>query len=194
MPLASLSLYSRATLVLWLACFALLAVGAKTANRDIRVAAQGSILSRIFKVGGMLCMFAVIYFPRLFHLPTAAANRSALIGLVGVFVCLAGVSLLMLARRSLGRNWSDLVVLKEGHQLIERGPYRWVRHPLYSGGVLGMLGSALTVGTRAAYAVVAICFVGLLVKSRQEEALLLQQFPEYAGYKRRVKSFIPFVF
>jgi protein-S-isoprenylcysteine O-methyltransferase Ste14 len=190
---AFLSPYSWTTLILWIGCFAWLAAGARTANQNVRVSGQGSVFLRIFKILSLVCLFVVIYCPQWVHLRRPAENRSSVIGLVGLLLCLAGISLLILARRALGRNWSDLVVVKSDHEVVQRGPYHWVRHPLYVGGILGFLGSALTVGTPAAYTVVAVCFVGLFVKSRKEEALLSQQLPGYASYKRRVKAFIPFV-
>ena len=62
---------------------------------------------------------------------------------VGVGVQIAGLTLAVLARRYLGRNWSGTVTLKRGHELICAGPYRYVRHPIYTGLLLAFVGSAL---------------------------------------------------
>ena len=83
--------------------------------------------------------------------------------------------------------------LKEGHELVTTGPYRYVRHPIYTGMLLAILGSALA--TTRAWLVV---FVGMVIycvySAWTEERLTLQQFPEqYAQYKRRTKALIPFV-
>jgi protein-S-isoprenylcysteine O-methyltransferase Ste14 len=117
----------------------------------------------------------------------AAAGRK----LAGaVLLCAAGALLIVLSRRALERNWSDLVLLKQNHELIHSGPYNWMRHPLYTGLILGLTGSALTVGSRASYGVAVFCFIGLFLKSRREEALLAREFPEYKEYRRRVKAFV----
>jgi len=65
---------------------------------------------------------------------------------------------------------------------------------VHGGLLLGLLGSALTSGNRAGYAITAFCFVGLLIKSRKEERLLARQFPMYREYQRQVMAFVPFVF
>jgi protein-S-isoprenylcysteine O-methyltransferase Ste14 len=54
----------------------------------------------------------------------------------GVVVCAAGAGVAIRARRILGRNWSGFVMIKQDHELIQRGPYRFVRHPIYTGIIL----------------------------------------------------------
>jgi protein-S-isoprenylcysteine O-methyltransferase Ste14 len=168
----------------------------KTANEGVRASdkSTANIAGRIFKVFSIMLMFLVLYVPQWFHLRVPPSNQSAIAGVIGVVLCLAGVLVFVLSRRALGKNWSDLVVLKEGHEVVYRGPYRWVRHPLYTGFVLGLFGSAMTIGTRSAYAVAALVFLGFVVKSRREEEMLSRQLPGYAQYKQQVKRFIPFVF
>ena len=85
------------------------------------------------------------------------------------------------------------MTVKEGHELVITGPYRVVRHPIYSGILLAMLGSALVVGTPW---LIAFVFVGayLAYCAKTEEQLMMQQFPnEYTRYKRKTKMLIPFV-
>jgi protein-S-isoprenylcysteine O-methyltransferase Ste14 len=192
----SFSIYSWITVILWIAAFAWLAPGVKTANEGVRASdkSTANIAGRIFKVFSIMLMFLVLYVPQWFHLRVPPSNQSAIAGVIGVVLCLAGVLVFVLSRRALGKNWSDLVVLKEGHEVVYRGPYRWVRHPLYTGFVLGLFGSAMTIGTRSAYAVAALVFLGFVVKSRREEEMLSRQLPGYAQYKQQVKRFIPFVF
>ena len=190
------SLFEWITIALWIAAALWLAAGAKTANEGVS-ASDANVLttiSRIAKVLAMLLMFLVIYVPQWFHLRAPSENRSTLTGIAGVALCLAGLLLFISSRRALGRNWSDQVVLKEGHEVVRRGPYRWIRHPLYVGLILALLGSAVAVGARAGYVVIALCFLGIFFKSKKEEAMLSRQLPGYAEYKRRVKGFIPYVF
>jgi protein-S-isoprenylcysteine O-methyltransferase Ste14 len=190
----SLSIYSWITMGLWCVLIIYIVRGARTANAEIEHPARMSVFSRVLKIVGMLYLFALIYFPRSVGIPARpmAAHHLGR-DLAGVVLCAAGVALVIASRRALGRSWSDLVVLKNNHELIQRGPYRWMRHPLYSGMLLAILGSAITVNTRVAYLAVPVVLFGFWVKSRQEEALLEQHFSEYRQYRQRVKAFIPFV-
>ena len=115
----------------------------------------------------------------------------------GVLICALGVVIAIWARRILGRNWSGLVMIKEDHELIERGPYRWVRHPIYTGLVLAMAGTVLAVKPTQAGVIACVVWVmAFYVKSQQEERLLVGEFGErYLEYRERVKAAIlPLVF
>ena len=85
--------------------------------------------------------------------------------------------------------------LKKDHELIQRGPYRLVRHPIYTGLLLAVFGSCLAEGGVGNLWVVGMVAVLLIVKLKAEEALLARQFPEaYLQYRRRVKALIPFLY
>ena len=113
---------------------------------------------------------------------------------LAAFFCLGGVLLCIWARAVLGRNWSGTVTLKENHELIVRGPYRLVRHPIYTGLLMMLAGTALQQGRLASLFAVVVVFVALWIKLRQEEELMVKQFPaEYPSYCARVKRIIPFV-
>ncbi len=73
---------------------------------------------------------------------------------------------------TLGRNWSSRVTLKVGHELIQRGPYHVVRHPIYTGLLTMVLGSAILLGYIGAFVGMLVFFAGLWIKLRQEEALM----------------------
>jgi len=86
------------------------------------------------------------------------------------------------------------VTLKEGHELVERGPYRFVRHPIYTGILTMFFATALAQGHLSGFLGTLLMFVSFWIKLRDEEKLMLQQFPErYADYRRRAKRIIPFV-
>jgi protein-S-isoprenylcysteine O-methyltransferase Ste14 len=110
-------------------------------------------------------------------------------------VTAAGLSVALWARAALGRNWSSAVVLKEQHDLIDRGPYAFVRHPIYTGVLLMALGTVAVSGTRAGVILFATMVAGLIVKARREERLLTTHFPElYPRYRARVRGrLIPFL-
>lgn len=122
-------------------------------------------------------------------------HSSLLIGLVADLITLAGLIIVLWSRKTLAGNWSSDVVIKENHELIERGPYAYVRHPIYSGLLLMVLGAAIISGRVGAFVVLAILFFGFWFKASQEERLLTKHFPDaYPNYKARVKAFIPFIF
>jgi|HubBroStandDraft_5_1064220.scaffolds.fasta_scaffold24997_3 protein-S-isoprenylcysteine O-methyltransferase Ste14 len=106
---------------------------------------------------------------------------------------IGGLILFIQSHRALGRNWSLEVVIQEKHELIETGPYAYIRHPLYSGVLLMFLGMALYCGRKACLIVFVYCFFGIYFKSQMEERLLARTFPAYSEYKRRTKALIPFI-
>jgi protein-S-isoprenylcysteine O-methyltransferase Ste14 len=113
----------------------------------------------------------------------------------GALVCVAGLIVCIWARVTLAGNWSSNVTFKQGHELIRRGPYRFVRHPIYTGILLMYLGTAIHLGLLRAGIGVLLTFIGFWIKYRQEEALMLQHFPDqYPVYRKRVKALVPWVF
>lgn len=83
---------------------------------------------------------------------------------------------------------------REDGQLIERGAYRLVRHPIYGGLVLGSVGWGLVVASPAALVGALLLLVFFDLKSRREEAWLLDRYPAYAAYQARTRRMVPFVF
>lgn len=110
---------------------------------------------------------------------------------IGIFLCVAGMAFLVWARQSLGKNWSQTVAAKVGHELVTTGPYRYVRHPMYAGGLLASLGSALVRGGAWVFLILGSLF---LWRVGAEDKLMARQFPnEFAAYKKRRKALIPFL-
>jgi protein-S-isoprenylcysteine O-methyltransferase Ste14 len=100
---------------------------------------------------------------------------------------------LVRGRQYLGRNWSQTVAVKIEPELITSSPYRYVRHPMYAGGLLACIGSAIVAGGAWIFLLV---ILGILFFWRigAEDKLMAQQFPnEYPDYKKRTKGLIPFV-
>jgi protein-S-isoprenylcysteine O-methyltransferase Ste14 len=112
---------------------------------------------------------------------------------IGVVLFLAGLGLAVWARVHLGRNWGMPMTRKDEPELVTSGPYRFVRHPIYSGLLLAMLGTALAT---TLYWLIALVIVGsyFLFSARVEERMLEGEFPStYPGYRAHTKMLIPFV-
>jgi protein-S-isoprenylcysteine O-methyltransferase Ste14 len=119
--------------------------------------------------------------------PESETIKAASIVLVAV-----GVAIAIWARRHIGEYWSSRVALKEDHHLIQSGPYARVRHPIYSGMLLAMIGTGLFVGEWRAIIGVLLVFAAHWQKARREEKLLASEFgPIYQEYCGRTGSLIP---
>jgi protein-S-isoprenylcysteine O-methyltransferase Ste14 len=110
-------------------------------------------------------------------------------------LAITGLAVLLWARVTLGSNWSGSVVFKENHELVTRGPYAFVRHPIYTGLLTMVLGDVIFSGVVGGIVWFVILFMLLWLKSRAEESLMTRHFPaEYPAYRGRVKALVPFVF
>jgi protein-S-isoprenylcysteine O-methyltransferase len=141
--------------------------------------------SRLLHMAIMAAVFALPFSARLHVGPLAwrFVPDSPVIAWTGLALTAAGCAFAIWARLLLGGNWSSSVTVKQDHRLIRRGPYAIVRHPIYSGFLLGLLGTAL-----------ALASIGWRMKSRREEAFMTAEFgAEYTRYQREVKALIPFV-
>jgi protein-S-isoprenylcysteine O-methyltransferase Ste14 len=112
----------------------------------------------------------------------------------GDVVCVLGLFVTLWARRTLAGNWSSDVTFKQGHELIKRGPYRLVRHPIYTGILTMCLGTAIEIGQLRCWLALLVMAFAFWIKLKQEERLLLRHFPEeYPVYQTRVKALVPFL-
>ena len=119
---------------------------------------------------------------------------SIVINVVIIVFAVTGLMVALIARRTLAGNWSRAVAFKEDHELITTGLYHYVRHPIYTGVLLMILATALSVGTLSAGIGFVIIVLGLWFKLRAEEEILTKHFPkEYSVYKDRTKALIPYV-
>ena len=115
-------------------------------------------------------------------------------GAVGLILVVLGLGFAVWARQHLGANWSSAVELKDRHTLIRSGPYRYVRHPIYTGLLMAAAGTAIVVGEWRGALAVALAFVALVYKSRHEERRMQETFVEYADYCRTTPALIPFIY
>ena len=103
-----------------------------------------------------------------------------------------GIALAIWARFYLGKNWSSAPTVKVGHELIRSGPYAWVRHPIYSGLLLAMVGTAFARPQPRSVLAVFFMWLGFAIKIRLEEQFMRKTFgPEYEDYSRSTGALIP---
>ena len=177
-----------------LACWVFLAVYWNISARSVKPTAEGQDwsgrLARIPIWLGYILLIIVWVYP----FGMVAIPRTAVSGSLAVAICALGLLVSIWSRRALGNEWSRDVELKQGHKLVERGPYAFVRHPIYTGHLLMGLGTAVGSGLLVAFVGLALFFVGFWIKLRQEERLLVRTFPEeYVAYQTRVQALIPYV-
>lgn len=165
-----------------------------TAWRTKRTVPRGNPAAAL-GMAGFIVVVTFLHFvlPRL-PKSLVAPSPSFMRGLLGSVLCVTGVAYAIRARVSLGSNWGLPMSWKERPQLIAAGPYARVRHPIYTGVVLALLGTAVVTGI--ALLLVAIAMGALfLISAFREERYLRTEFPEgYPLYQARTKRFIPFVF
>ncbi|HET6216157.1 MAG TPA: isoprenylcysteine carboxylmethyltransferase family protein [Acidobacteriaceae bacterium] len=112
----------------------------------------------------------------------------------GYGLLLAGMLFAGWARIFLGGNWSSSVTLKQDHTLVRSGPYRIVRHPIYTGLLVALLGTAMVLGEVRCFIGVILAAIAWKMKSITEEALMVQEFgDQYTRYRLQVKGLVPYL-
>ncbi|MCI0591205.1 MAG: isoprenylcysteine carboxylmethyltransferase family protein [Gammaproteobacteria bacterium] len=122
------------------------------------------------------------------------SDQPTLFRIIGTMIYFVGLITAVIGRLQLGKNWVDLEEYQvlPGQSVVTYGIYRYVRHPIYTGDILLLIGLELALNSW----LVLGAFIPLLIAIRQaleEEALLLQKFPKYRAYCTETKRFIPFV-
>ena len=155
-----------------------------------------SIGSRALHVIPLLLCAALLAEPR--WLPPILTGRvvsaGRLLPVLGALLVAAGLALAAWARVHLGRNWSGTVTVKQDHALVRTGPYRVVRHPIYTGLLLALIGTAVAIGAWRGVLGVACALFGFLWKIHVEESRMRQTFAGYDYYRRQTAALIPLVY
>ena len=175
--------YGRAIPALWLSWVALWAAWSRGTKAVARRESPGSRLSYNLP----LLAGAVLLASRCRGRRSSAARLG--IGTAGVA---AGLGVTVAARAQIGRNWSGTVTVKQGHELVQAGPYRLVRHPIYAGMSLALLATALVRGDRRGLVALALFGASFLRKMGVEERFMAERFPwEYPRYRARTPALVP---
>ena len=114
------------------------------------------------------------------------------LGWAGIVITALGFAFALWARLRLGSNWSGTVTIKVGHTLIRTGPYRWVRHPIYTGIVIAMAGTAIALNQWRGVVAVFVLWVALTMKRLKEEEFMRQTFgAQYIEYSQTTGAIFP---
>jgi protein-S-isoprenylcysteine O-methyltransferase Ste14 len=114
--------------------------------------------------------------------------------ILGDVLIAVGLGFSVWARVHLGKNWSGTVTVKENHELIRTGPYRFVRHPIYTGILLAFVGTALEIGQWRALAAIPLAFISFDIKRRIEEGRMMATFADYGDYRKTTAAIVPLVY
>jgi protein-S-isoprenylcysteine O-methyltransferase Ste14 len=180
-------------LVIWAGFFAYWIFSAVRDRSPYKRKSSRSSLLTLAAVPAFLWLFILGQFaPWLFE--TSFLPDTLIVAVAGILITLCGAGFAIWARIHLGKNWSGQPAIRVNQKIVRTGPYSIVRHPIYTGLLIGVAGAAIATGSITALSVLAIIFVVFILKSRMEEKFLREEFgEEYEQYRREVKGLIPFV-
>lgn len=176
---------------IWAAGWAIGAIGIKRAQW--RESPRQAVYNRAPVLLGAIMLLRPQWFPP--ALSYRFVSFGPALPALGTILVFLGLIFALWARWHLGRNWSGTVTVKRDHTLIRSGPYRLVRHPIYSGMLVALFGTALAIGAPYGFVGAALILAGFVIKLQAEEARMRETFPtEYDDYCRRTARLIPGVF
>jgi protein-S-isoprenylcysteine O-methyltransferase Ste14 len=187
------SLYDLPFAVLWLAWLAYWIIAARNVKATRR---RESPVSRMITVVLTVLAAALLAFRgQPLHWLTARFLPQTMVAYwLGLLMVALGLAFAVWARVHLGRNWSGTVTVKENHELIRAGPYGLVRHPIYTGLLLAILGTAIAFGEWRGLLAFGFLTVAFSFKLHREERFMSESFPnDYPRYRAEVPALIPFI-
>jgi protein-S-isoprenylcysteine O-methyltransferase Ste14 len=186
-----MSIYEWVFLICWVVFLVYWMISAVSSKRNARRNYNWFLLRVLL----LLIILGLFHWPVFseFYQQEAFASSSIAFSILGDVLCVLGISLAIWARVYLGRNWGVPMSVKVNPELVTSGPYTFIRHPIYSGVLLAMIGSIFVEGIP--WLVVLVLLGGYFIfAATREEKLMLKQFPDqYPQYKKRTKMLIPFV-
>ena len=191
-----MKIFNLIILIPWLVFLVFWLVSARGAKRSVH---DGSwwkgALFRLILIVAILLLLLTLKFGHLLGSVGSYVTGSTeiILSSIGLFFCVSGMALAILARVYIGRNWGMPMSQREDPELVTTGPYAFVRHPIYTGMLLAVLGTVLVSGIPWLITFVFICAY-FVYSAKTEEKHMLQQFPKaYPEYRKRVKALIPFI-
>ena len=184
-----MSIYHDIIILCWAVFLVVWGISALQAKRTI-----GSFWRGIFIRLALAAVVAFILSQNIFQSIQIRNYFNPTLGMIGDVLGVLGIGFAIWARVNLGRNWGMPRSIKENPELVTTGPYAYVRHPIYTGLILALLGTALVVGP-AWLIICAAVTTHFIYSAIAEERIMLREFPEsYPEYMQRSKMLIPFIF
>ncbi len=178
---------------LWIALGVIWLLGAVVGSKA--VVRRQTRASRLFEVGTAALGFTLVFNGSLPISLLRLRLFPASVTVAGIVLTVAGMLFALWARMAMRGNWSASVTVKQDHVLLHRGPFAIVRHPIYAGLLLALLGTTLTIGELRCLLGLAIVALAFLWKLRIEEGFMREQFgAEYTHYQGEVNALIPRLF
>jgi protein-S-isoprenylcysteine O-methyltransferase Ste14 len=191
-----MKIFNLIIVILWLVFFVFWVVSASRAKRSVHNGSwwKGALFRFILIVAILLLLGALRFWHLLGYIGSYETGSSSIVlSSIGLLFCVSGMALAILARIYIGRNWGMPMSQREDPELVTTGPYAFVRHPIYTGMLLAVLGTVLVSGIPWLIPFVIICAY-FMYSAKTEEKHMLQQFPKaYPEYRKRVKALIPFI-
>jgi len=175
----------------WIAFCAYWILAARNQKREQK---REPPFARLLHIAYMACGFVLLYAedPRLGVLNRRFLPERGWIAMLGAILTAAGVAFAIWSRWHIGKNWSAQVTIRQEHELIRSGPYARIRHPIYTGLLLAVAGTAIAIGEYRAIVGFAVIAIGFVVKAKREEAFLATQFgPAFDEHRRQTGFFLP---
>jgi|SRR5580658_5009609 protein-S-isoprenylcysteine O-methyltransferase Ste14 len=174
-------------IILWI-YWLVSAANQKTAKK------RESTSERMHQIIPMILCYMLLFEPFLNfgYLRLRFAPKRPDVECAGLFLTALGVAFAIWARAHLGANWSAAVSIRANHELIRTGPYRRIRHPIYTGLILAAIGTALVLGQVRGLLAVAIFVAAFYTKASKEERWLTQEFgDQFEAHTRQTGMFLP---
>lgn len=180
---------------LWVVWYAYWIISARRRIRSAgevqvkRESAAGRAGYLLLMIVGLVLLFWRVRLP---YIGTRLWASSGIWASAGLTVEVIGMALAFWARYTLGTNWTGRITTGGSQQLVVTGPYKLVRHPIYTGGLLAILGTAIVAGVSSALLGFGLTLMGIWIKLQREEAALREHFgPAYEEYSQRVSAVVP---
>lgn len=176
--------------LLWLVCWLVLARSVKVTVRRQTAVPRLVNLALLYAAAALLAgPFVPVTWLTARLLPNSQWQLWCALGAV---LTLFGLLFAIWARMDIGRNWSSVAAVKADHELVTSGPYRWVRHPIYSGLLLAFVGTALAIGQWRGVLAVVLSLIAIAQRILVEERFMREQFGNsYNTYAQRVRALVP---
>jgi protein-S-isoprenylcysteine O-methyltransferase Ste14 len=182
-------------IVPWIVLGLVWAIAAPFANKTLQ---RESIFSRLSYALPLAIAAWILYSPAARNLVPFLTDRigagNQAVWWTGLTIEIVGMAFVIWARATLGKLWSGSITLKEGHRLVQSGPFSVTRHPIYTGALVAGLGTAMTDGSVRNFVALGLVACGFAFKLSKEETLMATHFgDEHRNYRARVPRLIPFL-